>query len=342
MPTSLLDLPSEVLDRIVELVLRYGSPAPEDPLPPLQNYEPRSRQDGSCLSADYGIYSVRYWRDQEKYHDAWLSNPLSLLLVNHRIGEVTKRRLDNALTPSVFKLDVILSDERELHPTWCFLSNPCRHVGDLSVTFHVVGTSFTPIWRRYHLLPDGDSPPRILWAFYYLLERFLEVGPLAEHRIPDDAPRTDDLFFTINRLTLDFVSPAREEMLAPANLSFWSWLNGGADEDNAESHRAPCSGVFNLLMRPEWLADLISEYVGYLLGMSIPMAPYGKLLYEYVGSIRICVDGKVMKEYRLDYRLQDLNYVGLEEDYKRYWDFGRWKEKVYRMRKEAGLPVVIL
>ncbi|KAB8260975.1 hypothetical protein BDV32DRAFT_158500 [Aspergillus pseudonomiae] len=341
MPTSILDLPIELLDRIVELVLRYETPPPEGPLSQWQNYEPWSREAGGVLSADDGVYSVRYWRNQEKYHDAWQSNPLSLLLVNRQIGEITKRRLDNALTPSVFELDVIMSDEQELHPRWCFLSNPCRHVEDFTVTFRVIGTSPTPAWRRYHLLPDGDSPPRILWAFYYLLERFLEVGPLAEHRRPNDEPRTDDMFFTINRLTLDFVSPAKKEMLAPADLSFWAWLNGGVDEGDPESSTSPCTGVFNLLMRPEWLAEFISEYVGYLLGMSISMAPYGKMLYEYVGSIRICVDGKLIKEYRIDYRLQDLNYVGLEEDYKRYWDFRRWKEKVYRMRQEAGLPVVL-
>ncbi|KAB8231173.1 uncharacterized protein BDW43DRAFT_282963 [Aspergillus alliaceus] len=112
-----------------------------------------------------------------------------------------------------------------------FLTYPCRHVDDRTATFRVIGTSQTPGWRKYHLLPDEDSPPRILWAFYYLLERFLEVGPLAEHRVTRPGPRTEDMPFTINRLTLDFVSPANKEMLAPTDLSFWSWLNGDTDED---------------------------------------------------------------------------------------------------------------
>ncbi|KAE8422217.1 hypothetical protein BDV36DRAFT_303401 [Aspergillus pseudocaelatus] len=341
MPIFLLNLPIELLDRIIELVLRYEVLAPERPLPGWQNYMPWPRQDGDCLSAAHGVSTVKYWRAQEIYHEAWTSNPLSLLLVNRQIAEVTKRRLDKSLTPSVFKLDVILSDERELHPRWCFLSNPCRHVEDLTVTFRVVGTCPTSSWRRYHLLPDGDSPPRIVWTFYYLLERFLEVGPLAEHRDASVGPRTDDMSFTINRLTLDFVSPAKGEMLTPADLSFWAWINGGADEDHPKSTTSLCSGGFSLLMRPEWLADLISEYIGYLLGMSIFMAPYGKMLYEYVGSIRICVDGKLVKEYRIDYRLKDLHYIGLEEDYKSYWDFQRWNEKVYSMRQKAGLPVIL-
>ncbi|KAJ1709222.1 hypothetical protein NYO67_8619 [Aspergillus flavus] len=341
MPTTLLDLPSELLDRIVELVLCYKGLAPERPLPPWLNYVPWPRQEGDCLSAPHGVYTVKYWRAQEKYHDAWISNSLSLLLVNHQIAEITKRRLDESIMPSIFNLDVILSDERELHPRWTFLSNPCHHVDDLTVTIRVAGTCPTTNWRRYHFLPDGDSPPRILWTFYFLLERFLEVGPLAEHRVPSSGPRTDDMSFTINRLTLDFVSPVNQESLAPADMGFWDWINGGADEEHTKSSTALCSGVFGLLMRPTWLADLISEYVGYLLGMSISMAPYGKLLYEYVGSIRICVDGKLMKEYRIDYRLKEMNDAGLGEDYKAYWDFKRWKEGVYCMRQQAGLPVVL-
>ncbi|KAE8393760.1 hypothetical protein BDV23DRAFT_169932 [Aspergillus alliaceus] len=267
---------------------------PDGSLPAWQNYVPDMRADEDILSGGYGVF---------------------------HISEVTKRRLDSSFTPSSFQLDVILNNEGELHPRWCFLTYPCRHVDDRTATFRVIGTSQTPGWRKYHLLPDEDSPPRILWAFYYLLERFLEVGPLAEHRVTRPGPRTEDMPFTINRLTLDFVSPANKEMLAPADLSF--------------------CGAFNLLMRPQWWADLISEYVGCLLGMSISMAPYGKVLYEYVGSIRTCVDGKLMKSYRIDYRLKDLNYEGLEEDYRRYWDFRRWKEKVYQMRQEAGLPVIL-
>ncbi|RAQ51893.1 hypothetical protein AFGD_006226 [Aspergillus flavus] len=341
MPITLLDLPSELLDRIVELVLCYKGLAPERPLPPWLNYVPWPRQEGDCLSAPHGVCTVKYWRAQEKYHDAWISNSLSLLLVNHQIAEITKRRLDESIMPSIFNLDVILSDERELHPRWTFLSNPCHHVDDLTVTIRVAGTCPTTNWRRYHFLPDGDSPPRILWTFYFLLERFLEVGPLAEHRVPSSGPRTDDMSFTINRLTLDFVSPVNQESLAPADMGFWDWINGGADEEHTKSSTALCSGVFGLLMRPTWLADLISEYVGYLLGMSISMATYGKLLYEYVGSIRICVDGKLMKEYRIDYRLKELNDAGLGEDYKAYWDCKRWKERVYCMRQQAGLPVVL-
>ena len=341
MRISLLDLPIELLDRIIELVLRYEDLAPERPPPAWRKYVPWPRQDGDCLSTAHGVSTVKYWRAQERYHDAWISNPLSLLLVNHRIAQVTKRRLDNALTPSVFKLDAILNDERELHPRWCFLSNPCRHVDDLLVTFRVVGSCPTSSWRRHHFLPDGDSPPRIVWTFYYLLERFLEVGPLAEHRVASVGPRTDDMLFTINRLTLDFVSPAKEEMLAPAGMGFWDWINGGDDEDRPKSSTSLCTGGFGLLMRPEWLADLISEYIGYLLGMSIFMAPYGKMLYEHVGSIRICLHGELIKEYRIDYRLKDLNYVGVEEDYKTYWDFPQWKEKVYCMRQKAGLPVIL-
>ncbi|KAE8381515.1 hypothetical protein BDV26DRAFT_255329, partial [Aspergillus bertholletiae] len=176
MSTSIQDLPNELLDFIVQLVLICDNSSLNGPQAPYEDYVSWTRR-APCRSWSYGPRHVRYWQKQDV-----CSSRLALLLVNRQLAHITRRRLDQLATlTSSLKLDVIVVNETDLLPTWRFLPNVRRHVDDLTATFRIVGTSPTIEGRWQRLLPDHGTPPPILWAFFYLLERFLEVGPLMEH-----------------------------------------------------------------------------------------------------------------------------------------------------------------
>ncbi|KAE8138656.1 hypothetical protein BDV38DRAFT_69152 [Aspergillus pseudotamarii] len=330
MPTSLLDLPNELLEQIVQLALTYDKPPPDCPQAPYEGHVSGPRK-APCRSWSYGPSHVKYWKKQD-----WQSGCPSLLLLNRRIAEIARRRLD--LVPCSLRLDVILANETDLLPTWCFLSKVCRRVDDLTATFRIIGTSPTLEGRRQRFRPGYGTPPPILWSFYYILERFLEVGPLAEHRLPTASPRSKRMPFSINRLNLDFVS-SKDGTVAPIRIGVFDWMNGIDNEDDVESCAWSYSDLASWLMRPEWLAEFISGYIRYLLRMGDRAELHGAMMYEYVGSIRICVDGNLLEEYRLDYILKDLNLTYGADETRRN-SFVRWKAKAYRVRQEAGLPVI--
>ncbi|KAE8153144.1 hypothetical protein BDV25DRAFT_150019 [Aspergillus avenaceus] len=344
MPASLLDLPSELINHIIHLVLIYEDTPRPCPEPPYEYHVSWYRDSHDCLTQNaFGPKHVKYWKGQERRHKRWFSNPLALLLVNRRISQMTRWRLDRL--PRSCALDVMLLGETYLLPTWISLPAPCRQIEDLTATIRIVGNSLTLNGRQHRFYPGEEgSPPLILWSFYYLLERFLEVGPLAEHRQPEPRPRLKRMPFTINRLTLNCVSCPQKYKVAPPDMSIWTWMEG-SNSDTEPAGRY--EGVLFLLMRPDWLARLINEYIGYLLGMDSDMALYGAMLYEYVGSIRVCIDGEVLKEYHLDRRLKDLNYTSLGDVHGDSWrqtrwlpPFAQWKKRVGCARARAGLPVL--
>ncbi|KAE8168557.1 hypothetical protein BDV40DRAFT_251081 [Aspergillus tamarii] len=334
MPTSLLDLPNELLEHIVQLGLTYDNPPPNCPEPPYEGYVSGPRK-APCRSWSYGPRHVKYWRTQD-----WQSGCLTLLLLNRRIADIARRRLDQLVpVPCSLRLDVILANETDLLPTWCFLSKVCRRVDDITATFRIIGTSPTLEGRQQRFRPGDGTPPPILWSFYYILERFLEVGPLAEHILPTASPRIKRMPFTINRLNLDFVS-SEQGTVAPPGLGIWNWLHGINSEDNMASCAWQSTDVASFLMRPEWLAGFIRRYIGYLLRMDGRVDLHGAMIFEYVGSIRIFVDGNLLEEYRLDHILKDLDF-SWHYDVARRDSFARWKAKAYRVRQAAGLPIII-
>ncbi|KAA8646555.1 hypothetical protein EYZ11_008246 [Aspergillus tanneri] len=335
MPTSLLDLPSELLDYIIEIVLTYRGQLPRttDNLLSHGVREAWSRGAGTCRSWAYGPNNVKYSNKQEEGYISWTSTPLTLLLVNRKIAELTKWRLQK---PGHYALDVVMVDEMHLWPTWKLLSPPCLHVDRLTATFRIEGISPTMEGRRFRFCHSDGAPPRITWCFYYLLERFLECGPLVEHRRPDSQKPIPQRF-TINQLTLDFLTPRGR--IAPSSIEYSNWLEGRDNSDPSTAYRWPYNTVETLMIRPEWLASMISNYIGYLLGMDRHMMYHGKMLYERIGSITICQDGSLMRVFPIDRRLKDLDF-GTVSDSDRLAAFRGWKERTYKIRESAGLPVI--
>jgi hypothetical protein len=165
---SLLSLPQEVRDQILDLVLIAQSPPPRGPC------DKQERQP----TCDF------------RYHvslEAYKPNATGLLLTNHQLSAETKQNIQRK-KDLAFRLDVMVVQERELWPTWT--SIPCSNlnlVDTVKVTFRIFGPPHH-LNHEFSLFRPGDGgPPVIAWQFNDLLKRFVCVGPTGPIKKPEEA-----------------------------------------------------------------------------------------------------------------------------------------------------------
>ncbi|OJJ36150.1 hypothetical protein ASPWEDRAFT_41380 [Aspergillus wentii DTO 134E9] len=151
------------------------------------------------------------------------------------------------------------------------------------MTVRAVGTPHPS--TRWDMFMHGDgSPPQLVWAFYYLLERFVRSGPLLPEY--NDAIRYRNM--SIKNVIINCVSP--EDPTTMTTLSkFRDWIRENEDEYPSYPLTPP---EIPSIMRPEWLAHFLYSGVQTLRG---PRPDgYQELFYKHVGNIHFCVDGKLL------------------------------------------------
>jgi hypothetical protein len=324
---SLLDIPRELRDHIIELVLCSNRAPPESPSTASQDrFE---LHDIRYISWDYGPTHNKYERQD-------YITSLPLLLVNRQLSAETKSALARLSTKHSYNLDVMFVNEAELWPTWLLVPALSNHVDRVAATFRIFGH-----WDRKSRSALGignASPPQIVWCFYSLMERFLRRGPVGEREAG-----SQDRNITISVLTLDFLTPQDIDMLPPQQAKYNDWFQSRV----RTRRRRADADMANFIMRPEWLAAFVSDFMSGLLRMGYHTARYGMIIYERIGTIQICVDGVLKEEFELSKRLADL-YVDTDLDtFGCVWPreervpfFWRWKSDALRKRREAGLPVI--
>lgn len=196
---SLLRLPRELRDQILDEVIHSRDPAPiyswEGPHPP------RTSSLDFRYSAELRYGPVEYLQDETTY----LPNTLGILLTNRQLHYECMSRLRAAR--SAFALDVKIRSERELWPTWtCIPTSYQKQISDIYVTIQAVDEPLRSGWIQV-----GSRPSRLGLAFTALLARFLRLGPVAPR--PDDesdGEQQPDGEITIETLHLNVISPDEE------------------------------------------------------------------------------------------------------------------------------------
>ncbi|KAI9036921.1 fungal specific transcription factor domain-containing protein [Aspergillus affinis] len=241
---------------------------------------------------------------EETLNHNWKSAPRTLRLVNRKLAEIERRRFSKS---SNYALDVMLVNETELWPTWTSLTPPCENVNKLEATFRIIGTGPTSDVRKF-FLPCVIGGPSIVWCFFYLFERFLQYGPLAEN--PEFNPPVSDRHpFTINELTLNVETP--NGMIFSPRMSYENWLDIRDDDHPYTPYIWDPKMVEKPMMRPAWLVSLISDYIGYALDMEDRfLKKFGHILHKCIGTVRICLDRSLVKVHAVDRRLKE--YVDKE------------------------------
>ena len=350
---SLLDLPREVRDLIIEDVLSahvYRMP----PVAPSKS----NRED--FIDFDHRAWLHRrgaIYHDQHDTHISTLNSQVSLLLTNRQISAETQSMI-NSLRSRPYILDLSVQNEVDLYPTWLQVPLVTNCVSTLYVNVRLFG----------HILSQKDAShfsgngglPGLHWSFYGLLERFLQYGPAGKKphgpkmifhgniRNVSEGNEPEDRNMTVQTLILNFESAESELPFPPRNIDY-NWWEGRRTyfawytEDSSE--RIPRE---KYTTRPEWLATFLATEIGGLLSMGYHTAEYGMILYESIGAIRILVDGKLTYEFDIASRLANLRksdpencgYVAStiisEERIPLFW---KWKKQTLERRKQLGLPV---
>lgn len=320
MSWTLLSIPPEIRDVIIETTLLSSRPVPPDIT--TASITPRSAVGSLNLSPpflswSYGLRNVKF---EENPTD---SNASSLLLTNRQLNVETRSvigRLDERVRS--YELDVMVVNEREFWPTWIFVPVLTRCVERIDVTFRIYGRSRDVCSA---LAPDG-YPPRILWCFYFLLEHFLKRGT--------GSAEEKDKEVYVKVMNVDFVAGKGQEMLGEEERTLWLFQRG-VDRPIEDTR----------IMRPAWLAGVFLSRLVLLLCMNYHTAEYGALLHERVGIIRVLIDGRLSNELDVGRALGKLAFSDIRDTFghirrqDRLSSFWKWKKDAVKLRYERGLPI---
>ena len=328
MPWTLLTIPPEIRDVIIETVLLSSRPAPPDiataALTRHTVVETWDYRNKPFLAWDYGIRNVKF----EKPGAHTTSNALPLFLTNHQLNAETRSAIarlgDDA---RCYELDVMIVNEGELWPTWTCVPVLTHHIEKVEVTFRLYASQ--KYKSGYDALRGGDgSPPGLLWCFYFVLEHFLKRG-------------SDDTFgvgerdkeISVKVIDVAFVAGEGQQMLQ--ERPSWQRLYRAARVDTGNTH----------IMQPLWIAQMISGRLNGLLGMNYHTARYGAILHERVATIRVSAVGELLRELNIAQVLAKLACYDAADTFghlpreDRLLSFWQWKKEAVRLRYERGLPI---
>ncbi|KAL1983107.1 hypothetical protein VTN96DRAFT_437 [Rasamsonia emersonii] len=335
---SLFDIPKELRDYILELALTTDLALPAS-LATASQDRVTFLKDISYDAWDYGPKHIKY------DHRNQATTSLPLLLVNRRLSAEAKAVLKR-LRKMAYSIDVMYVDDRELWPTWlCVPALFSTRVDHVVATFRAFSTGEIYVGTKSGLFAGDGAPEQIVWCFYGLMEWFLKCGPVGkqQRRRGGEGSQEKDGGVIAQVLTLDCVTPPDPSTLPAPEVTYGDWIRPWARPYlPVRGSKEPPKGV----MRPEWLARFIIGKINMLLDMSYHTAYYGRIMYERIGVIRVCVDGKLEREMNLAERLAKLRKEGpsdtfgnvLREDRQRV--FWQWKKRALEKRREAGLPVI--
>lgn len=338
----LLTLPREIRDKILELVICDERAPP--PNPTAASSDRTLLNDIECRSWHYGPWHNKY--EGQGPNGAYTTNSIALLLANRQLSAETQDALERLPTTYSYGLDVMFVDEKELWPTWVSVPALSPRVDSVVATFRIFGT-WDGEGRFPFRLGDG-SPPEIVWCFYSLMERFLTCGPVGKRKL-----QYLDRNITVKFLTLNILTPPGLEPVATDDMqTYGHWYRSRIDhyyisDDEEDDDDAARTAGTNIPMQPALLADFLYGYICHLLGMGYHTAREGGIMYERIGTIRICVDGELKHECDLGEYLARLRFTNALQTFGNVYPpenrvpfFWQWKKRALEMRKEAGLSMV--
>lgn len=319
---SLLDLPREIRDEILGLVLFTPPQIPLD----LSCYD-HQRRELTVPSHDrqglIGFYHLVKVLPNNLQYNAFFTTRASLLLLNHQLNAETLSllRRKRPLTTQ-YILDIAVVNDLELWPTWIFMPLLARDVEEVFVSIRTTTTQRLGWKGKTNKWLGGDGTPPLSWAFASMLQLFLLYGPLMEVVDHSTQQEENDRKITIRRLVLDVQSPSPTdisaiapyypEQILPINISKLRKLRRTVTD-------------INHVMHPELSLDFLTGSIN----RALNYPSYSRLLYERMGTIEIMLDGDV--RYNWDLLEWSMKPTTFESEIERW--------SMYHERKKMGLPV---
>ncbi|KAL5328757.1 hypothetical protein ACEPPN_002261 [Leptodophora sp. 'Broadleaf-Isolate-01'] len=265
---SILHIPRELRDHILSLVVLSTAVVapPESPVNPDERENLRDIKNRGWSMGG----SVLYTKDTQM-------KGIPTLAINRQLRMETLAVISHLNLPSLrsYKLDVMIVEDNLLWATWLYVPTTTTMVEEVHVTFRTMGASPT---RSCGYNGGDGGPPRIVWDFYHLLERFLLVGPVGRQK------QHHDKNIKIRHLILDVQTPdVPAEMIAP-------------DVNQGRLLRLRRQSGIKYIKNPKSVVTFISSFLHYLHGWG-EIAEIS-VAYDKVGKITLMLDG-IMVEERL-------------------------------------------
>ncbi|KAK3047292.1 hypothetical protein LTR09_011282 [Extremus antarcticus] len=171
---SLLSLPVELLDRIIDLVVLNARKPPVD-VPAART----NRWKDEDLSAySQGVRVLLTWPEgprHVRYEHKTSANATGLLLTNRQFHKPTQDAITRLFPNGIsYVLDVLNVNDKELWPTWLYVPVVAKHLASVQVNLrffeHVEpcdGFTFNAA------SPSNDD---LRWCYWSMLERILRCG----------------------------------------------------------------------------------------------------------------------------------------------------------------------
>jgi hypothetical protein len=315
---SLLSIPQELRDIILELVIASPADAPD-------------------ISSPDHILNDRIELESDEALQAWTKGKLILskssgpqhrhhiFLVNHQLQSEASSVLQR--TKNNYNLDVILLQERYLVPTWLLVPKSGLQVDTFTCTLRIAGSAEPEESTGYSGFRGGDGAgPAMSWVFYSLLELFILYGPSMRRCETSNGDGT----YSIHNLVINVETPLGidpNRFGPPLTSTF---------------HRRRKDDWAATLLDPEYLADFIERDIKMLLNMEYHAAGYGEILYEHIGTITVKLDGETRFNKDLGVVLEKLAPTysdATSSRQKRVDAFTDWKPKAMAERRRLGLSV---
>ncbi|EFR00862.1 hypothetical protein MGYG_03866 [Nannizzia gypsea CBS 118893] len=354
----LTNIPIELRDIIIDLVLTTTTPAPKRPSRTAERLK-------SDKQNDYHKPSIEY-----------VTTSLPLLLVNRQFYTETKAAIGRLLEDKkgnkagtkrrelAYTYDIMLLDDSYVWPSHICVPVLSPQVDNVVVTIQAFGTC--PVTKAsmdgINAFRSDMGATEVQWAFYRPLVNLLKGGSgpdMWTNKRHSQRPVIGTLLqpgslsrgIVVRTLTLDFQKSTDN---TSTDDIYHKWAMG--EEGNLFQSWKECRGmpsqidgwedVHRVVVRPEWLMKYLVGQLSCLLGMSYHTSQYGSVLFERIGKIEIQLNGDTTREINLAERLEELDFSHRMDTFghlpadERIDAFQRWKREVLQLRKDRGLPVV--
>ncbi|KAJ5630995.1 uncharacterized protein N7484_011095 [Penicillium longicatenatum] len=346
MPLSLLQIPRELRDEIIELVLYFPSQRTDGLLYPSN----RVRLHDTNFSV---LFPERVWYAKEP---EWkIPAAHALLLVNRQIAAETKAILSRCRVSYV--LDVGIVQGHYLWPTWLAVPNLSKRIDELTINLRAFDSASSAA-RHHNAFRDTESqtngnPPPFASMLYSMLERILKRGPsfpshedltrltgnpeFVQH-VQTEGLGAEELLSRIQsivvvgenervadketqlenqraRVALGRVFKDRGIVIEALRLNCqtppgWQGQRTADPEFGFEEWRSKAYYTSQAgdvpVIRPEWLASYVSSELSSLLRLGYNDAWAAGIFYERIGFIQVMIDEIPIAEFGLGHMLAGL------------------------------------
>lgn len=324
---NFLDLPRELRDRILELVVAHRVDLPDiEDLSTLAIG--RTAINDVAAGPWAGTRSVFYENEPR------VNALRSIFTVNRQLRLEAKQALARAKLSGVHELDIIILDETNLIPTWIYAPSVTYRIETLKVTIRVANTnnSCSPKWQRHAGLETGiwSNTSYARSAFQSLVSIMLKAD-FRGKAAPECVESCEEL--TVKCLDINILNPrppAAHRITAP-----WTYCHG------TENY-----GRFHALT-PEYVGGLLDYHVWNSPSTFHSTIIHGELIYVYINCAQLLferVEAVILQYNGVHSWTYDMGYkfrhLGIEAPYaygEKSNTFGEWMERIRSKRKYLGL-----